>query len=258
MSARLVVERLEGVVTLTLNRPERRNALDAALFEELREACEEIAARHPDDRVVVLTGAGDTFCSGADLGDRSANHVPRSVWMRRVADVCRAVKTLPQPVVAKVRGIAAGGGFCLALCADLVAAAESATFMPAFGDRGLSVDFGGSWLLPRLVGLARAKELVLLSVPHGANEVRAMGLIAATVRDEELDEFVDGWVQRLLAGAPLAQAASKRLLDAGTAGDLDMCLEMESQAQAVNLMSEDWDEARAAFAERRPARFRGR
>lgn len=258
MSERLLVERHAGVVTLTLNRPHRRNALDAALFGELEEACRTIAGRHPEDRVVVLCGAGNTFCSGADLGDDGADHIPPVVWMRRVADTCRAVKALPQPVVAKVRGVAAGGGLCLALCADLIAAADSATFMPAFGDRGLSVDFGGSWLLPRLIGLARAKELVLLPDPRTAEEARALGLVAAVVPDDRLDGLVAGWVTRLLAGAPLAQAASKRLLDAGMSSDLDTCLELEAQAQAVHLTSADGAEARAAFLEGRPARFVGR
>jgi enoyl-CoA hydratase/carnithine racemase len=257
-SDRLLVESNEGVVTLTLNRPARHNALDVALLSELSTACRSIAGRHPHDRVVVLTGAGGTFCSGADLGDHSADDVPRSVWMRSVGDVCRAVKELPQPVIAKVRGVAAGGGLCLALCADLVAASTGARFAPLFGDRGLSVDFGGSWLLPRLVGLAKAKELILIPDVRSADEVHAMGLIARVVPDEELDGIVQGWASRLTAGPPLALAGSKRLLDAGMSTDLGAALESEAQVQAVNLMSRDGVEAIAAFAERRVPRFEGR
>src|SRR5580693_2288907 len=171
----LIVERKDGVVTVTMNRPARKNAANGVMWRELLATFEDVAADH-DDRVMVLTGAGGACCSGADLGD--AGDVagrpgdPYLVQMRALGDVALRLHRLPKPTIAKVGGIAAGAGMSMALGCDLVVASESARFSQIFAKRGLSVDFGASWLLPRLIGLHRAKELTffadILSAQEGA------------------------------------------------------------------------------------------
>ena len=155
------VQRADGIVTITLNRPEKKNAINGAMWDELLATFREIAASS-SDRAVIITGAGGAFCSGADLtGGGLDNH--QLANMRHVGDVCLALARLPQPVIAKVRGVAVGAGCNMALGADLVVASTNARFSEIFARRGLSVDFGGSWLLPRIVGMQKAKELALLA-----------------------------------------------------------------------------------------------
>ena len=155
----LLVDRTDGIVTITMNRPQLKNAMSPAMFDELRTIFREISNDPDRDRVVVLTGAGGEFCSGADLsnvGEITKHHL---AWMRQVGEACAALHDLPQPVIAKVVGVAAGAGCNLALGCDLVVASDDARFSEIFAKRGLSIDFGGSYVLPRLVGLHKAKEL---------------------------------------------------------------------------------------------------
>ncbi len=154
------VTRADGVVTVVLDRPARKNAVNGQMWTELLATFREIAASQ-EDRVVVITGANDEFCSGADL---SGEERPRLFLasMRQVGDVALALHRLPQPTIAKVRGVAVGAGANLAFGCDLVVASENARFSEIFARRGLAVDFGGSWVLPRLVGMHRAKELAFL------------------------------------------------------------------------------------------------
>ena len=162
----LRVDRADGVVTITLDRPAKKNAINGAMWNELSAVVAEIA-RNSADRVVVITGAGGEFCSGADLS--ASRRRARSITLarlRRVGDLCLAIARLPQPTIAKVRGVAVGAGLNLALVCDLVVAAEGSRFSEIFAKRGLSLDFGGSWILPRLVGMHRAKELALLAPHH--------------------------------------------------------------------------------------------
>ena len=161
----LRVDRADGVVTITLDRPATKNAINGAMWNELASVVAEIA-RSSADRVVVITGAGGEFCSGADLAEPSANEEHHLARLRRVGDLCLAIARLPQPTIAKVRGVAVGAGLNLALVCDLVVAAERPRFSEIFAKRGLSLDFGGSWILPRLVGMHRAKELALLAPHH--------------------------------------------------------------------------------------------
>src|SRR2546423_4679583 len=145
-----------GIVTITLNRPEKKNAISALMWDELLETFHEIAASTGDDRVVVLTGAGGAFCSGADLWAPPRPDVkPRHqiFTMGHVGDVVMALHRLPQPTIAKVRGVAVGAGCNLALCCDLIVAGDDARFSEIFAKRGLTLDAGGSWLLPRLIGM---------------------------------------------------------------------------------------------------------
>ncbi len=256
------VERVEGgIVTITLNRPEKKNAINAAMWDELLATFRDIAGRD-DDRVVVLTGAGGAFCSGADLsgGSADAGGAARHQWhaMRHVGDVCLALARMPQPVIAKVGGVAAGAGCNMALGCDLIVASDEARFSEIFARRGLSIDFGGSWLLPRLVGLHRAKELALLADIISAKEAEAMGLVNRVVPAGQLDAFVDDWARRLAAGPPIALAQTKRMLNNSFEVTLEQALEDEGWAQTVNFGTADVAEAMQAFFQKREPKFEGR
>src|SRR2546428_9392068 len=166
----LLVDRApNGVVTLTLNRPEKKNAMNRAMFDELLAVFREVDAS-TTDRVLVITGAGDAFCSGADLGERGQDTRHGLQRLHWVADIALSLHRLPKPVIAKVNGVAAGAGMNLALGCDLIVASETARFAELFVRRGLSIDFGGSWLLPRLIGMHRAKELALFGDIISAKE----------------------------------------------------------------------------------------
>ena len=221
----LIVEREGGVVHVTMNRPERKNAANATMWNELLHVFREVAAS-PADRVMVLTGAGGAFCSGADVsampaasegtaaggnGDEPKPHQLAS--MRHISEIATALHRIPQPTIAKVRGIAAGAGLNMALLCDLVVASDNARFSEIFARRGLTLDFGGSWILPRRVGLHRAKELALFADIIDAAEADRIGLVNRVVPDAELDDFVAGWASRLAASAPIAISQSKRLLN---------------------------------------------
>jgi 2-(1,2-epoxy-1,2-dihydrophenyl)acetyl-CoA isomerase len=254
----LRVERApNGVVTLTLNRPEKKNAMNVAMFNELRDVFREVDAS-TTDRVLVVTGAGDAFCSGADLGERAQDTRHPLARLHWVADVALSLHRIPKPVIAKVNGVAVGAGMNLALGCDLVVAAEHARFSEIFARRGLSIDFGGSWLLPRLIGMHRAKELALLADIISAKEAAELGLVNRVVPASQLDAFVADWADRLAAGPPLALSMTKRLLTNAFAASMDEALEAEGLAQSVNVRSEDTAEAIGAFLEKREPRFRGR
>ena len=257
----LIVERDDGVVTVTMNRPERKNAATGLMWRELLETFEEVTAnRHA--RVMVLTGAGGAFCSGADLG--AAGNVagrpgdPYLVQMRALGQVALRLHQIPKPTIAKVGGIAAGAGMSMALGCDLVVASESARFSQIFSKRGLSIDFGASWLLPRLIGLHRAKELTFFADILSADEVASIGLVNRVVPDEELDGVVDGWARRLAAGPALALSLTKTMLNGSMGLSMDQALEEETRSQTVNFATADTAEALAAFAEKREPRFIGR
>jgi 2-(1,2-epoxy-1,2-dihydrophenyl)acetyl-CoA isomerase len=178
-------------------------------------------------------------------------------WMRQVGECCAALHALPQPVIAKVVGVAAGAGANLALGCDLIVASDDARFSEIFARRGLSIDFGGSWLLPRLVGLHKAKELALLAEILSAQEAEAVGLVNRVVPRAEIDGFVDGWARRLAAGPPLALSSTKRLLNGSFALSLEQAVEAEALAQTANFGTADTAEAIAAFVEKREPTFRG-
>lgn len=245
-----------GVVTLTLNRPEKKNAMNGTMWRELLAVFTEVAGSDTD-RVLVITGAGDAFCSGADLSAGPPRRGHPMAAMRHVADVALALHRLTKPVIAKVNGVAAGGGCNLALGCDLIVASETARFSEIFSRRGLSVDVGGTWLLPRLIGLHRAKELAFFADILSAQEAAGMGLVNRVVPAAELDAFVRGWADRLAAGPPIALSMTKRLLTNAFSVTLDEALEAEGMAQSVNLATQDTVEAIQAFLEKREPRFRG-
>ncbi|MGA1039825.1 MAG: enoyl-CoA hydratase [Ilumatobacteraceae bacterium] len=265
----LQVFRENSVVTVTIIEPEKKNAINSAMWDGLTEIFREIASR-ADDRVVVVTGAGNDFCSGADLSGRGGNaaaggagagaqnQVHHLAAMRRVNDACIALQRLPQPTIAKVRGVAVGAGCNLALGCDLVVASSSARFSEIFARRGLSLDFGGSWLLPRRIGMHRAKELALLAEIIGANDALEMGLVNRVLPDSEVDAFVDDWARKLAAGPPIALAQTKRLLNNSLNVTLEEALDDEAAAQTINFATSDTAEAMRAFIEKREPKFTGR
>lgn len=250
----------QGVFTLTLNRPEKKNAANNQMWEELL-----VTFRHlkhdASVRVVVVTGAGDAFCSGADLGGDMASAGPRRhqlAAMRHIHDVAIGLHELPMPTVAKVNGVAVGAGLNLALGCDLVVAGDQARFSEIFARRGLSVDFGGTWLLPRLIGLHRAKELAFFAEVIDAAEAERLGLVNRVVPQGELDSFVAGWADRLAAGPPIALAQTKAMLNKSFNASMDEALDLEGWAQTVNLTTADTREAIDAFLAKREPRFEGR
>jgi enoyl-CoA hydratase/carnithine racemase len=252
------VRRQGPIVTIELNRPERKNAINATMWDELLAAFHEIAASS-DDRVVVITGSNNEFCSGADLSSRGEGPAPHQLAaMRHVGDVALALHRLPQPVIAKVRGVAVGAGCNLALGCDLVVASTNARFSEIFARRGLSLDFGGSWILPRRVGLHRAKELAFFADIIDAAEAERIGLVNRVIPDGELDAFVDGWAQRLAAAAPIAVAMSKRLLNNAMQVTMEQALDDEGFTQTVNFSTADTMEAMQAFLDKRDPEFKGR
>lgn len=245
-----------GIATLTLNRPHRKNAVPAGLWAELHRLLQEVAESE-SDRVLVVTGAGKAFCSGADLSEQGRTMHPLRA-MAPVNAAALALHAMPKPTIAKVNGDAVGAGMNLALGCDLVVAAESARFSEIFTRRGLSLDFGGSWLLPRLIGMHKAKELAFFGEILSAREAERIGLVNRVVPDDELDAFVADWAERLASGPPLALETTKRMLSNAFHVGLSEALDAEATAQSVNLASADVVEGFAAFLQKRKPVFQGR
>jgi 2-(1,2-epoxy-1,2-dihydrophenyl)acetyl-CoA isomerase len=260
----LRVERADGITTVTLDRPDKKNAINGRMWRELIEVFD-ATADDRDARVLVITGAGDGFCSGADLTDpENAEDLQGSGvggGLRSMRIVGRAALRLHQlsiPTVAAVNGVAAGAGLNLALGCDMVVASDRARFSEIFSKRGLSVDFGGSWLLPRLIGMHRAKELVFLADIIDAAEADRIGLVNRVVPHDELDATVREIAERLAALPPVQLSVSKRLLNQSLFVSMADALEFEDVAQVLNFQSADTAEAVAAFVQKRPPKFTGR
>jgi 2-(1,2-epoxy-1,2-dihydrophenyl)acetyl-CoA isomerase len=257
----VLLERLEaGVLTLTLNRPERLNALNAALTQALSAAINRAAA-DPDCRAILITGAGRGFCSGADLADRAvAPGKPRpdlgQSLDKGLNPIIRALRRLPKPVVCAVNGAAAGAGANLALACDIVLAAKSAEFLQAFVRVGLIPDAGGTFHLPRLVGDARARALMMLAEPIGAEAAQASGMIWRAVDDEDLMGEARIAAERLAAGATHALGLIKRALLASPLNSLVAQLDLERDLQREAGFGDEFVEGVRAFLDKRPPDFR--
>lgn len=250
------VERADGVATVTIDNPGRKNSLTFAGFAELRDALTEIG-HTPTDRAVILTGAGGAFCAGADL----SGGVPEGgtvAIMQQIHEAARALHRLPQPVISAVDGPAVGAGMSLALAADVVVAAESAYFSMIFVKRGLVPDFGSSWLLPRIVGVHTARRLALLGDTISAEQALALGIVSEVVPSADLAANAAGLAQRLAAGPPIAMALTKRLFAVTMSNSFDEQLDAEAAAASVASATEDVAEAFRAFAEKRAPQFLGR
>lgn len=254
----LIIERNDGIVTVTMNRPRRKNAANSTMWTELLHCFREIS-ESSGERVLILTGAAGDFCSGADVsGDDSGGERQHQLAaMRGITDICLTLNRMPQPTIAKVSGVAAGAGLNMALSCDLLVGDDTSRYSEIFARRGLSIDFGGSFLLPRRVGLHKAKELTLLADIIDAKEAEAIGLVNRIVPSGALDAFVDDWARRLAAGPPIALAMSKRLLNNSLNVTLEEALDDEGLSQTVNFGTADTAEAMLAFVEKRSPNFKG-
>lgn len=247
------------VGSITINRPERMNACTGAMFDALHDAAMTMRVERP--RVVVFRGGGEHFCSGADVSGEGADAIEGADHgihtMRRIGDAVTALHALPMPTIAAVDGVAVGAGFGFALAADLMLCTDRARFSLIFARRGLSLDFGTSYLLPQRVGLHRAKEMAFTAGEYDAVAAREIGFVNEVVAADELGAATDALVAKIVAGPPLALSMSKRLLENAAHQTLAQAVEAETLAQNVNFTTSDVAEAAAAFVERRSTEFTG-
>jgi 2-(1,2-epoxy-1,2-dihydrophenyl)acetyl-CoA isomerase len=255
----IIVEHHGSIARITLNRPDRLNSFTAAMHEDLKNAIDEIG----DAKVVVLTGAGRGFCAGQDLNDRAVSSGGHPVDLGMTVEtswnpLIRKLTNLRQPVIARVNGVAAGAGANVALACDMVVAARSAKFIQSFSAIGLIPDSGGTWVLPRLVGQARAMGLALTGEPLSAEKAEEWGLIWKCVDDEALDSEIDAIAQKLASLPPLGLTAIKKMIRESWSHTLDQELNHQRDAMRRLGFSEDYREGVSAFLEKRQPNFVGR
>jgi enoyl-CoA hydratase len=254
----VLIERADSIVTLTLNRPDRLNALSHALIAELTRAFASLSADFP--RAVVLTGAGPkAFSAGADIEEMG--HMSTTQAKERADGgqaLCAAIEAFPCPVIAAVGGFALGGGCELALACDFIYAGERAKFGQPEVNLGVIPGFGGTQRLARRVGIARARELIYSGVIIDAPKALAIGLVNEVVPQDDLMSRVRALAEQIAQKAPLAVAQAKRVMLRGVPGDLALANELEAQAFATLFGTEDQKEGMKAFVEKRKAEFRGR
>jgi enoyl-CoA hydratase/carnithine racemase len=259
----LLYETKDGIATLTLNRPDRLNALGDTLREDLLDALTRAGA-DPEVRVMVLTGAGRGFCAGGDV--KAMNEAKEGSRERPLGEkiapgrdrTLLAMREAPQPIIAAVNGAAAGAGMNLALACDLRIASTAAKFSQAFVKRGLHPDWGGTYFLPRVVGMARACELIFTGDVIDAAEALRLGLVSRVVEPEALMATAYDLARRIAAGPPVAIRLAKGSLYRNADADLPAALERETFAQNVCFDTEDAREGIRAFVEKRAPVFRGR
>ena len=260
--ASVLVSLEAGVQIITLNRPEKLNALNPDMHERLRAALQD-AADNAAIRAVLLTGSGRGFCTGQDLAERDvspgAPPIDLSVSLGSYYNpLVRRIRALPKPVVCAVNGVAAGAGANLVLACDIVIAARSASFVQAFSRLGLVPDAGGTYFLPRLLGTARAMGLALLAEKVSAEQAAEWGLIWKVVDDAELASESRELAERLASGPTKGYGHLKRALYASAGNSLDAQLDLERDLQRELGLSEDYREGVSAFKEKRPAKFKGK
>lgn len=247
-----------GIARITLNRPDRLNSFTAAMHAELRDALANLGEAH----VVILTGAGRGFCAGQDLNDRNVapgEKVDLGETVERDWNpLVRTIAALPQPVIARVNGVAAGAGASLAMACDLVIAGRSARFIQSFAAIGLVPDTGGSWHLTRHLGQARAMGLALTGEPLSAEQAAAWGLVWKCVDDDVLDTEVDALAAKLAAMPPLGLAAIKQMIRTSWDRSLDQELDLQRDEMRRLGFTDDYREGVAAFLEKRTPMFTGR
>ena len=251
----------ERIATLTLNRPDKLNALSGEMMEELVPIMERLA-EDKEVRCVVVTGAGRGFCAGGDIaGMASGETVPDEnpvARLRRLEETSRLLHEMPKPTIAMVNGPAAGAGLSIALACDIRIAGESARFGTAFIRIGFSGDFGGTWMLQRLVGPAKARELYFTGDLIDAREAERIGLVNRVVPDDQLASETRALAERMAKGPPIALARMKQNMNLGLVSDYSTLLDAEAEGMVMTAMTEDNREAIKAFLEKRPATFHGR
>ena len=252
----------DGVARLTLNRPDRLNSFNVEMHGEVRDALSRLAEDRAA-RVLVLTGAGRGFCAGQDLGDRAVAPGGQGVDLGESIEkyykpLVLALRNLPMPVIAAVNGVAAGAGANIALACDLVIATRSASFIQSFSKLGLVPDSGGTWLLPRLVGNARAMGLALLGDKLSAEQAAQWGLIWRCVEDGEFKQTVDTLAQQLALAPTRGLARTKQAIYESWGRSFEQQLDQERDFQRELGRSQDYAEGVAAFTEKRNPKFTGR
>src|SRR5215467_7410676 len=259
----LIYEAKDGIATLTLNRPDRLNALGGTLRDDLFDAVTRSAA-DPEVRVMMVTGAGKGFCSGGDvkaMGEAKAGQRERPL-IEKIAPgrdrTLLAMREAPQPIIAAVNGAAAGAGMNLALGCDIRIASTAARFTQAFVKRGLHPDWGGTYFLPRVVGTAKACEMIFTGDVIDAAEAERLGIVSRVVAPEELMPAAYELARRIAAGPPVAIRLAKRSIYANSELDLRAALQVETMAQNICFETEDATEGIRAFGEKRPPVFKGR
>ncbi len=264
-----LIGRVEGnVAILSFNRPDRRNALSEDVYAGFAAALPQLATRD-DVHVVMITGEGGAFCAGGDVKGMNESHRSSSPNKTSIEDrihglrarqniVTASLRALPQPVVAALPGAAAGAGLSIALAADLRIAAHSAILFTAFSNIGASGDFGSSWFLPRLVGEARAKELMFMSPRLSATQGQELGIINEVLPDENFAALALSWCRQLASRAPIALRYMKENINRALDVSLQAALDAEATAMVRTMATDDHKEAAAAFVEKRAPRFIGR
>jgi 2-(1,2-epoxy-1,2-dihydrophenyl)acetyl-CoA isomerase len=251
----------EHIATLTLNRPAKLNALTGEMMEGLVPIMERLA-EDKEVRCVVVTGAGRGFCAGGDVaGMASGEAMPNErpvARLRRLEETSRLLHEMPKPTMAMVNGPAAGAGLSIALACDIRIAGESARFVTAFVRIGFSGDYGGSWMLQRLVGPAKARELYFTGDPIDAREAERIGLVNRVVPDDELAAETRALAERMAKGPPIALARMKQNMNLGLVSDYSTLLDAEAENMIMTGMTEDNREAIKAFLDKRPPTFHGR
>ena len=254
----------DGVATVTFDRPDRLNALTFEVYADLRDLLAELSHRE-DVRVLVISGTGRGFCAGGDVDEiigallREGDEQRVLEFTRMTGSVVQRMRELAKPIVASINGVAAGAGAVIALAADLRLMARSATFSFLFTQVGLAgADMGAAYLLPRVIGLGRATELLLLGEPVDAERAERIGLATRVVEDDMLAEETATLARRLADGPATAFGTTKALLTHEQDVDLGSAIELEAQAQALLMRSEDHAEFYRAFKEKRPPKWTGR
>jgi 2-(1,2-epoxy-1,2-dihydrophenyl)acetyl-CoA isomerase len=248
----IIFEKKEGVGRFILNRPEAMNALNNKMREELISAIEE-TEKDIEIRVLVITGKGRAFCAGGDVKGMGTQERPINP-----SQIILRLANLEKPVISAVNGVAAGGGCNLALAGDIILASDQARFIQSFVRIGLVPDWGGMYFLPRLVGMAKAKELMFTGEAIDAREAERIGLVSKVFPSEEFEEAMNGLAKKLAAGPPKSMSLIKKILNWGQQSDLKTVMELEHLAQGICRETEDHKEGLKAFKEKREPNFIGK
>ena len=259
MNQSILVSQEDGVCTIALNRPEVFNSFDQAMGKAFQTALDE-AAQDPAVRCVIITGNGRAFCAGQDLKEVTAPDAPdfTTIVEKTYNESIRRIRNMEKPVIGAINGVAAGAGANIALACDLTIAKASVKFIQAFSKIGLIPDSGGTWMLPRLVGMQRAAAMAFFGEPVLADEAASMGLIYKSVEDEAFEEQVQSVAQRLASMPTFGLGLTKKAFNLGWENDLSSHLTTERDLQMLASQSEDYAEGVAAFLEKRKPTFTGK